>query len=604
MQIRTLFTFTSIIVALCSNALAQSQLEWFRAHDSTFSQADYGRQCAVDAAGNVYVSGRSYNPSVGVPPMPPQADFELVKYDASGVQQWVDRYDAFGSEDSALDLQISPAGDVYVSGYGWNGNDIDLVLMKFTPSGRDWVRTFAGAGGGSDFGRAIGFDLAGNVVVIGQEYDALTNTDALALCWSPLGVLQWHTKFDGGAALADALYAVATLPSGELVAAGQLGVGASQDLALVVLSSGGAFQWQRTLDGGFNLADAGTALTLAGSNRVLVGGYRTTTAAGEDWLLAQYDVASATLAWSANFNGLANGNDRVRSVACDAAGILWVAGTTTWTGTGIDCMTRRYSQVGAPASSDRWNNASANLDDSVFKVLLGNAGQAFVCGYTVTATSPATTSDAFVLQYDATGTRNWSGTYSSIGAFDDRVFDADLAPNARVVLAGYTNSGPSGGYDYMALQVDLGDAPHGYCTAKTNSLGCAATLTFSGGSSVAATSGFVVSAADERNQQNGLFFYSANGAASAPFQGGYMCMLAPLNRAPLDNSGGSASPADDCSGVYSLDVNAYAHGLAGGLPAPALLVAGTSFSIEVWSRDPGASFNTNVSSALAWTVLP
>ena len=151
MSLRRLARTSILAAALAAGATAQSQLEWLHAYDGTYGQTDYGRQCAVDGAGDVYVCGRSYNPTVGVPPMPPSADFELAKYSPSGVFLWSARKDAFGGEDNALDCQLSPTGDVYVSGYGWNGNDIDLVVLKFTSAGAfDWLRSWSGAGGGSD----------------------------------------------------------------------------------------------------------------------------------------------------------------------------------------------------------------------------------------------------------------------------------------------------------------------------------------------------------------------------------------------------------------------------------------------------------------------
>jgi hypothetical protein len=131
-------------------------------------------------------------------------------------------------------------------------------------------------------------------------------------------------------------------------------------------------------------------------------------------------------------------------------------------------------------------------------------------------------------------------------------------------------------------------------------------VTFIGSPSASASSGFVVSCAQLRNQKNGLLFYGTSGALAVPFQGGTLCVAAPTARTAIQSSGGNASPADDCSGTFALDLNAYAAGALGGTPLPALQVAGTAVHCQFWGRDPGfaARQNTMLSNALRYVVLP
>jgi glucose/arabinose dehydrogenase len=145
-----------------------------------------------------------------------------------------------------------------------------------------------------------------------------------------------------------------------------------------------------------------------------------------------------------------------------------------------------------------------------------------------------------------------------------------------------------------------------YCSGKFNSLGCLPTIASTGMPSASQGVGFVVTCSDVRNQKPGLLFYSVNGQASTPFQGGTLCVNPPVKRTPATNSGGSALPANDCTGIYSIDMNLFAVGGLGGTPLPALLVHGTVVDCQWWGRDPGfpAPNNTTLSNGLEYQVCP
>jgi hypothetical protein len=170
-----------------------------------------------------------------------------------------------------------------------------------------------------------------------------------------------------------------------------------------------------------------------------------------------------------------------------------------------------------------------------------------------------------------------------------------------------------GGWNVDEFQLlDLGPGtlgcptPQVYCTAKTNSLGCLPVIESSGAPSVSAASGFVVTGSNVRNQKTGLLLYGVSGRAAGAFQGGTLCVASPIRRSPAVNSGGAPLPANDCSGVYSIDMNAFATGALGGAPAPELLVAGSVVDCQWWGRDQGfpAPNNTTLSDGLEFTTCP
>jgi hypothetical protein len=143
-----------------------------------------------------------------------------------------------------------------------------------------------------------------------------------------------------------------------------------------------------------------------------------------------------------------------------------------------------------------------------------------------------------------------------------------------------------------------------YCTAKINALGCSPTMSSTGTASATSGSGFVVKCTQVRNQKSGLLFYGVNGQSANPFQGGTLCVKSPIKRTAGQSSGGTPAPNNDCTGVWSIDMNAFA--LSGGPPIPlaALQVSGTTVDCQWWGRDPGypAPNNTQLSNGLHYTI--
>jgi hypothetical protein len=197
---------------------------------------------------------------------------------------------------------------------------------------------------------------------------------------------------------------------------------------------------------------------------------------------------------------------------------------------------------------------------------------------------------------------SWTGSVFGGGTGVLNIAAADLYHSGTLAPAG---SGNSRVYwdDFSLVNGFPPPAPITYCTPKTNSLGCTPSISGAGTSSATLPSGFVISAVNVINNKPGLIIYSSTGQAATPFQGGFLCINGPVRRSIPLLSGGTAPP-NNCSGVYSLDMNSFGRGTLGGTPAAYLSVAGTVVGSQAWGRDNGfaAPNNSTLSDALQFTI--
>ncbi|MCE9595688.1 MAG: hypothetical protein K8S98_15980 [Planctomycetes bacterium] len=140
-----------------------------------------------------------------------------------------------------------------------------------------------------------------------------------------------------------------------------------------------------------------------------------------------------------------------------------------------------------------------------------------------------------------------------------------------------------------------GTLPTIYCTAKTNSQGCVPAIGYSGSPSATSLAHFDVNAVNVLNKKNGILFYGHSPLGMA-FQGGTLCVASPTRLTPIQNAKGSPG-ASDCSGAYSLDMNAW---IRSGVD-PQLFV-GQHVYAQYWTRDPLSPSTTGLTDAIHFVI--
>ncbi|NML66319.1 T9SS type A sorting domain-containing protein [Hymenobacter sp. RP-2-7] len=312
------------------------------------------------------------------------ADIFVARIDPNGNWLWAARAGGTG-QDASNALALDAAGNVYVTGgfmsataaFGTTElanvtlgrtSSADLFVAKLSPQGA-WLWARGGGGGASDTGRALALDASANVYLTGQTQAAgatfgpltvagaaRTNENVLAAKLDSAGTWQWAV-LGGGQVYDDNGYGIAVDAVGNAYVTGRFtsptatfgtttltntdsGGGGYGDVFVAQLTSAGQWKWA-TQAGGPN-DDYGSDLVLDGTGRLaVVGSYAsstaqfgattlTNTAGGRvvpypNSLFLSYLSLGGT--WLGTTSSQAGEGQRLACLAADARGNLSLAGS-------------------------------------------------------------------------------------------------------------------------------------------------------------------------------------------------------------------------------------------------------------------------------------
>ena len=161
--------------------------QWVQVYDGPTHQTDEAAALVVDMSGNVYVTGRSEGSRTGF-------DMTTVKYNTNGQLQWVQRYNGSGNNlDFGTDLKFDKQGNLYVTGGSYGvAQNADYVTIRYNPSGiQQWVQRYNGPGNGTDIPAAIYVDPQSNIYTTG-----MSDADFVTIRYNSSGIQQWLQRFD------------------------------------------------------------------------------------------------------------------------------------------------------------------------------------------------------------------------------------------------------------------------------------------------------------------------------------------------------------------------------------------------------------------------
>ncbi|MEK7729362.1 MAG: SBBP repeat-containing protein, partial [candidate division KSB1 bacterium] len=419
-------------------AAAAPVREWVSAFNNTTADSnDVAFEMVLDANGNVYVTGYSFN-------VAGNTDIFTIKYNNTGVRQWSARYNgpAKGG-DLGHALAVDGLGNVYIAGTSANalGND-DAVTLKYNSAGvLQWASRYDGLGDDGAFDLQL--DHLGNVYVGGHTQVDTTNYDLLTIKYDAAGAQQWLASYHGVGSDSAAINEVALDAAQNVYVAGFTnGPTGNLDFATIKYNSAGVEQWVAFYNAAADSVDCANAIAVDANGNVYVAGASTNANGNSDYATVKYDSLGARL-WVARYNAQANGMDEALDLAVDALGNVYVTGGSFGSGGLLDFATLKYNDAGVKQWVARYN-AGANGDDVAQRLLLDLAGNVYVAGYSMSVSAGF---DYALVGYDTDGTQQWVVRHNGTGNSTDIAFDLAIDRQRNLYVTGaITNT--NGNFDF------------------------------------------------------------------------------------------------------------------------------------------------------------
>ncbi|AXY74816.1 hypothetical protein D3H65_12850 [Paraflavitalea soli] len=284
---------------------------------------------ALDASGNIYLTGTITSPTVDFDPGPGvvnltksgSVDAYVARYDNDGNYVWAFNIGSAtaGTQVTSNKVKLTTGGALYIGGYLSGGiSDFDpgagVGNLGPVSTGADLFLAKYDLAGNYSWGVVVGG--TGTEVVYGMDLDAMGNIYLT-------GTFSTTVDFNPGA------------PVNNLVAAG------GTDIFLAKYSPAGAYLWASGM-GGTN-SDYGLTVKIDAANNPIVGGYFLGTAdfdpsgtvvnlvsAGTtDGFVAKYTGTTGALTWARRLGSTTN--DQVTSMTTDGSSNVYVGGYFTGT---------------------------------------------------------------------------------------------------------------------------------------------------------------------------------------------------------------------------------------------------------------------------------
>jgi hypothetical protein len=321
-----------------------------------------------------------------------------------------------------------------------------------------WAQRYNGPWKTTDYAYAMAVDLSNSVIVVGISYGTESTSaggsDYAIIKYSSAGLPLWTNSYNGPGNSYDCAYAVTVDGSNNVIVTGSsYGIVSGPDYATVKYSSAGVPLWTNRFSGVAVGSPEDSALAVAadGNNDVVVTG-RAYNGARIDFATIKYSSAGVPL-WT-NLYDLSGGSAYAGGVAVDGNNDVVITGSSYASGSGFDYTTIKYLSTGIPIWTNRYNGPANGADNTGY-VAVDGSNNVVVAG---TSPGVGTDNDYATIKYSRDGVPLWTNRYNSPWNGRDDARSLALDRSGDVIVTGYSMNG-SGSFDIATVKYSGAGVP-------------------------------------------------------------------------------------------------------------------------------------------------
>ncbi len=405
-------------LTITTNTFSQFNKNWEFNYNGVGDLTDRIRDMVIDNAGNIYMTGYSYERSN-------QKDLYIAKYSSTGDLIWEDIYqNPSGANDDGEAIIIDNNGDIVVAGE----SNRDYITLKYSPSGSQlWVKTYDGVGLDKDAVADLVADSNNNIYITGRSEQAAGNDEITTVKYNSNGDQLWVKTFASSGDGNDRVYQMTIDGNDNIYIAGRYFNGNDFDGVLLNYNTSGTLVWSKTITSSGD--DRFAVLYHDGTDIYACG--REFNGNDDDFYLQKY-TSSGMLLWTKTED---NGDDDRIEAMVATNNEVWLAGRSRNASNYFDMVVVKYDSNGAKIAETPYAIGAESRPRDI--VLVGS--DVYVGGRHEINLED----DLFLVKYDNNGAQQWVKSYNDTGVGRDEVQTMASTPTGKILVTGRSYSSTS-----------------------------------------------------------------------------------------------------------------------------------------------------------------